>query len=84
MRRDFAIFEGRIDVRFEKSKIMKIWALSGQETAAKLLCRECTSLRVGANSAGYDDKGADRKDIVIEEVRNENVKYSENCERRIE
>jgi hypothetical protein len=82
MRRDFAILEGRINVRFERNKIMRISALSGQETAAELLCRECTSLRVGANSAGYDGKGADCKDIVIEEVRNDNVKYSENCERR--
>jgi hypothetical protein len=61
---------------------MKIRALFRQEITAESLCRECTSLRIGVNSAEYDGKGADREDIVIEEVRNENVKYGENCERR--
>jgi hypothetical protein len=65
-----------------KSQIMRIWILFGQEITVESLCRECTSLRVSANSEGSDSKGADREDVVIEEVCNENVKYSENYKRR--
>jgi hypothetical protein len=37
-----------------------------------------TSFRFGENRAGSDERGGERKDIMIDHVRNENVKYGKN------